>query len=72
MSHWWRMWFTVDSVTWQVWLGGKTGLFRSAVVLFPLTGNRDRKCAEGREEENLKENFHNRCCYHLEMTAAPT
>lgn len=37
-------------VTWQVWLGWKTGVVRSAVVLFPPTGNRDRKYAEGERE----------------------
>lgn len=37
--------------TWQVWLGRKTGLIRSAVVLFPLTGKIDRKCAK---EERVK------------------
>lgn len=38
-------------ITWQVWLGRKMGLFRSAVALFPLTGERDRKCAKGQRED---------------------
>lgn len=35
-----------DSVTWQVRVGRKSGLFKSAVVLFPLTGKSDRKWAD--------------------------
>ena len=42
--------------TWQVWSGMNTGLFRSAVVVFPPAGKRDRKCAEG-ERENCEDAY---------------
>lgn len=42
--------------TWQVRLGRKTGLIRSAVVLFPPEGTSDKKCPIGKKRsEELME-----------------